>query len=145
MKLVLVSWYLVKSFPNSTILAALSTFGQNTRYWSNHQQSQSSLAMEGLIPDYKHVTDSDAPAFDVSEALVPPRDCKPAGCTNVSFDGLLEEPLLLEEDLKEGCGGQLWPAGMVLAKYLLTQHRSDLKGTMFVNSSADHCLRRLPN
>ncbi|PKY01845.1 hypothetical protein P168DRAFT_272527 [Aspergillus campestris IBT 28561] len=86
--------------------------------------------MEGLIPDYKHVTDSDAAAFDVSEALVPPRDSKPAGCTNVSFDGLLEEPLLLEEDLKEGCGGQLWPAGMVLAKYLLNQHRSDLKGTI---------------
>lgn len=101
--------------------------------------------MGDLNPDYTHATDSDA-AFDVSEALVPPRDSKPAGCTNVSFDGLLEEPLLLEEDLKEGCGGQLWPAGMVLAKYLLNRHRSDLKGTMFVNSSADHSsLRRFLN
>lgn len=101
--------------------------------------------MEDLNPDYKHATDSGTAAFDVSEALVPPRDSKPAGCTNVSFDGLLEEPLLLEEDLKEGCGGQLWPAGMVLAKYLLNQHRSNLKGTMFVNSSAEHYLRRLLN
>jgi hypothetical protein len=57
---------------------------------------------------------------------VPPRELKTAGQSHVSFDGLLQRPLLLKEDLKEGCGGQLWPAGMVLAKYLLRQNQSTL-------------------
>lgn len=71
--------------------------------------------------------------FEVSESLVPMRDLKTAEQNTVSFDGLLEEPLILKEDLKEGCGGQLWPAGMVLAKYLLRQHRSDLSNkSMYV-------------
>ena len=61
-----------------------------------------------------------------SESLVPIRDRKTAQVSSVSFDGLLENPLLLKEDLKEGCGGQLWNAGMALAKYLLRQRRSDL-------------------
>ncbi len=64
--------------------------------------------------------------FNISESLVPARETKQAGQSNVSFDGLLQRPLLLKEDLKEGCGGQLWPAGMVLAKYMLRQHRSSL-------------------
>jgi hypothetical protein len=41
--------------------------------------------------------------------------------------------LLLKEDLKDGCGGQLWPAGMALAKYLLSRHATDLSDkTMWV-------------
>lgn len=72
-------------------------------------------------------SDSDAP-FGISESLVPARELKAAGITSVSFDGLLQEPLLLKEDLKDGCGGQLWPAGMVLAKYMLREHRTDLLG-----------------
>lgn len=72
-------------------------------------------------------------SFDISESLVPARDLKTAGHTEISFDGLLKEPLIIKEDLKEGCGGQLWPAGMVLARYLLHQHRSDFNNkTMFV-------------
>ncbi|KAL4929623.1 putative methyltransferase-domain-containing protein [Aspergillus undulatus] len=70
-------------------------------------------------------TDSNDP-FYISESLVPTREIKQAGQTHVSFNGLLQQPLLLKEDLKEGCGGQLWPAGMVLAKYMLRQHRCDL-------------------
>ncbi|KAL4740147.1 putative methyltransferase-domain-containing protein [Aspergillus similis] len=65
-------------------------------------------------------------ALDISESLVPAREIKQAGQSYVSFDGLLQRPLLLKEDLKEGCGGQLWPAGMVLAKYMLRQHRFSL-------------------
>lgn len=72
-------------------------------------------------------------AIDVDESLVPVRDIKQASQSNVDFDGLLATPLLLQEDLKEGCGGQLWPAGMVLAKYLLRQHRFSLANkSMFV-------------
>ena len=57
--------------------------------------------------------------FSLDEDLIPIRPSKPAGQTSLDFSGLLDPPLLLHEDLKEGCGGQLWPAGMVLAKYIL--------------------------
>jgi hypothetical protein len=82
------------------------------------------------LPDQLTAIDD---SFDVSESLVPVRVPKSVGSTEITFDGLLEEPLILREDLKEGCGGQLWPAGMVLAGYLLRQHRSDFRSkTMFV-------------
>lgn len=91
--------------------------------------------MEGpVIP--ASISDSvlDVP-FDVSISLAPPRVNKAAATTTLDFDGLLKEPLLLKEDLKDGCGGQLWPAGMVLAQYLLRQHSTDLFGkTMWVIS-----------
>lgn len=73
------------------------------------------------------VSDSDVP-FKVSDTLAPPRVNKIAGTTTINFDGLLTDPLLLKEDLKNGCGGQLWPAGMVLSRYLLSQHTSDMSG-----------------
>lgn len=66
---------------------------------------------------------------DLIEQSIP----KSSATTSVSLDGLLPIPLKLHEDLKEGCGGMLWPAGMVLAKYMLRNHKSDLKDkTMFV-------------
>lgn len=52
---------------------------------------------------------------------------KDAKTTSIDFDGLLTAPLQLHEDLKGGCGGQLWPAGMVLSKYMLREHKDDLK------------------
>ncbi|KAF1849851.1 uncharacterized protein K460DRAFT_411659 [Cucurbitaria berberidis CBS 394.84] len=64
--------------------------------------------------------------FGVSQGLVPSAPIKSAGVSEVDFDGLLSAPLKLNEDLKNGCGGQLWPAGMVLSKYMLRKHRDDL-------------------
>ena len=72
--------------------------------------------------------------LDISEDLVPSRPPKIAGQTSVSFSGLLEPPLLLHEDLKEGCGGQLWPAGMVLAEYLLKDVKK-LRGKVMYGST----------
>jgi hypothetical protein len=63
----------------------------------------------------------------VSPDLVDLPVIKSAGIMEVDFDGLLKVPLKLREDLKEGCGGQVWPAGMVLAKYCLRRLR-DLRG-----------------
>ncbi|KAL1965166.1 hypothetical protein VTN77DRAFT_6079 [Rasamsonia byssochlamydoides] len=74
--------------------------------------------------------------FDISESLIPIRELKPPGTTSVSFDGLLKDPLVLKEDLKEGCGGQLWPAGLLLAKYMLREHHSDLLGKTIVELGA---------
>lgn len=71
--------------------------------------------------------------FAVSEDLVQSPNHKSASTLSVDFDSLLPSPLRLHEDLKEGCGGQLWPAGIVLSKYLLRKHKFDLKGkTMYV-------------
>lgn len=52
---------------------------------------------------------------------------KAASTTSVNFSNLLEPPLQLHEDLKSGCGGQLWPAGMVLAQQMLRYHKDSLK------------------
>lgn len=91
--------------------------------------SQSDSMERSISPEFN----PDAP-FNVSKTLTPPRVNKAAGTTNVTFDGLLSDPLLLKEDLKNGCGGQLWPAGMTLARYLLAQHASDMSGkTMSVS------------
>jgi len=61
------------------------------------------------------------------EDLVQLPTIKASGTSDVDFDHLLATPLKLHEDLKEGCGGQLWPAGMVLAKYMLRKHTHSLK------------------
>jgi hypothetical protein len=71
--------------------------------------------------------------FDIDEELVPVRELKQAGVMEVDFEGLLSTPLRLEEDLKKGCGGMLWPAGMVMAKYLIRQDKEMFRDkTMFV-------------
>jgi protein N-lysine methyltransferase METTL21A len=60
------------------------------------------------------------------ESLAPVRVNNTASTTALSLENLLDPPLVLHQDLKEGCGGQLWPAGMVLARYMLRHHRHDL-------------------
>ena len=59
--------------------------------------------------------------IEVSEELVNLPDYKQPNTTRIDFDGLLQPALLLHEDLSKGCGGQTWPAGMVLAKFLLRE------------------------
>ncbi|KAI0536973.1 putative methyltransferase-domain-containing protein [Xylaria digitata] len=53
---------------------------------------------------------------------------KAAGTTETDFGGLLSvgNKLRLHEDLTNGCGGQLWPAGMTLARYMLRYHGKGL-------------------
>ena len=69
----------------------------------------------------------------MGEDLTPLPEYKAATTTVLDFDGLLPEPLKLHEDLKTGCGGQLWPAGMVLAKHMLRYHKDKLeKSRMWV-------------
>ena len=79
----------------------------------------------------------------VTEDLVPSLPPNLPTTTTLDFSGLLTPPLILQTDLKEGCGGQLWPAGRVLAKYLLQCKMDELRGkTMFVRSNAFLSLRR---
>lgn len=65
--------------------------------------------------------DSGDEALHVSDDLVPIRkQLSPGRLTTTTLDGTLtKQPLKIVEDLTSGCGGQLWPAGMALAKYCI--------------------------
>lgn len=67
--------------------------------------------------------------------IVPDREIKPASTVDTNFDGLLSHSLILHEDLKDGCGGQLWPAGVNLARYML-KYQSDLRGKSIIEIGA---------
>ncbi|KAF2471657.1 uncharacterized protein BDR25DRAFT_222947 [Lindgomyces ingoldianus] len=82
------------------------------------------------------MSDNEDDMFRVSEDLIPSAVIKPAGISEVDFDGLLSPSLKLHEDKKNGCGGQLWPAGMVLSKYMLRRHRENLAGKEIVELGA---------
>jgi hypothetical protein len=70
----------------------------------------------------------------IGQDLAPLPTYKPASTTTITFSHLLSSPLQLHEDLSSGCGGQLWPAGMVLAKQMLRYHGEGLRGArMFVD------------
>lgn len=77
------------------------------------------MAVTGSAPE--------ANAFALSEDLVQSPTHKSASTRTVDFDGLLAPPLTLHEDLSEGNGGQAWPAGMILTKYLLRRKREELQ------------------
>lgn len=83
-----------------------------------------------------HPSDDDEPnPLTIGEEFIQSPNHLPATTSSIDFDGLLKPPLQLQQDLKQGCGGQSWPAGMVLAKYLLRSKRDTLKEkTMFVRS-----------
>lgn len=71
-------------------------------------------------------------SIDISEDLVPQPSAKASDLVSLPFAGLLNPPLLLQTNQTE-CGGQLWPAGMVLAEYLIREKKDTLRGkTMFV-------------
>ncbi|KAL9089829.1 MAG: hypothetical protein Q9159_002299 [Coniocarpon cinnabarinum] len=80
--------------------------------------------------------DSINEVLQLDNDLIPLADNKQAGTTSVDFDGLLAQPLRLHEDLKEGCGGQLWPAGIALAEYMLKNHKASLIGKKIVELGA---------
>ncbi|EWC45848.1 hypothetical protein DRE_04855 [Drechslerella stenobrocha 248] len=67
-----------------------------------------------------------ATEFKFPEGLVAHRENLPAGrVTATTLDGTLTKaPLQLIEDLSNGCGGQLWPAGIRLAKYFISRYRN---------------------
>ncbi|KAL7901671.1 putative methyltransferase domain-containing protein [Trichoderma sp. SZMC 28014] len=67
------------------------------------------------------------PVAGVTEDLVSLPNSKMAGDTNIDFDGLLAQSIKLHEDVRTGCGGQTWPAGMVLGKHMLRYHRARLE------------------
>ncbi len=101
----------------------------------NFHQQKILASVHNLEHSHRHFTMSNkerspSPEFSplaFGEDLAPLPKYKAAGLTAVDFSGLLGEPLKLHEDLAAGCGGQLWPAGMVLAKHMLRYHRDRLQ------------------
>ncbi|KPM44745.1 hypothetical protein AK830_g1771 [Neonectria ditissima] len=72
----------------------------------------------------------------ISEDLTPLPTLKSIGVAHVDFDGVLSQPLLLREDVRSGCGGQTWPAGMLLGKHMLRYHRDRLKSARILELGA---------
>ncbi|KAI1389550.1 putative methyltransferase-domain-containing protein [Hypoxylon trugodes] len=83
---------------------------------------------------------SPSPEFSplaIGEDLSPLPAYKAAGTASIDFGGLLgAEPLKLREDLASGCGGQTWPAGMVLGRHMLRYHRDDLRDARILELGA---------
>ncbi|KAG6294077.1 hypothetical protein E4U09_002730 [Claviceps aff. purpurea] len=72
----------------------------------------------------------------VSEDLTPLPDLKSAGNAHIDFDGQLSTPLEYHEDVRTGCGGQTWPAGLVLGKHLLRYHREKMQNARILELGA---------
>ncbi|KAI4597498.1 hypothetical protein KJ359_004200 [Pestalotiopsis sp. 9143b] len=80
-----------------------------------------------------------SPEFDpfaIGVDLAPLPEYKAAATAGFDFDGFLGQPLRLHEDLTSGCGGQTWPAGMVLAKHMLRYHQTDLRDSRILELGA---------
>lgn len=85
-----------------------------------------------IFPNPKMTPRSSSPEFfslAIGTDLAPLPIYKAATTSSVNFTGLLEPPLKLHEDLSKGCGGQLWPAGMVLAQHMLRYHKDSLRNS----------------
>ncbi|KAL1865024.1 Protein-lysine N-methyltransferase efm6 [Diaporthe australafricana] len=76
----------------------------------------------------------DPSAMGIDFAPLP--DYKLAGDTALDFGGLLSTPLRVHEDLASGCGGQTWPAGVVLARHMLRYHRDKLRDARILEIGA---------
>lgn len=72
--------------------------------------------------------------LSIGEDFISSPDHKTAGISEIDFGGSLQPPLRIYENVADGCGGQTWPAGMVLSKYLLREKQlASLRGkSMFV-------------
>ena len=86
-----------------------------------------------LNGDATAADDNNNDTFDlaISEDLVQSPAHQAAATSTLDFDGLLqpaETALKLHQDLANGNGGKAWPAGVVLAKYLLRRKRDELRG-----------------
>lgn len=80
---------------------------------------------------------ADAAGLEVSEDLICSRPLEAPTVTTTDLDGALDTPLKILENFTE-CGGRVWPAGVVLARYLLRRHADGLQEkTMSVSMQND--------
>ncbi|ANB13525.1 hypothetical protein AWJ20_1821 [Sugiyamaella lignohabitans] len=63
---------------------------------------------------------SEDPFASLSSGYVDIPEVTNLGLSDLTFDGLLHEPLKVVEDGgAAGCGGKLWPAGELLSRYMI--------------------------
>ena len=107
-----------------------------TRAWPGQVKHFPLQFSHNMAASSTHSLEETESFLSVTEDLVPSLPPNLPTTTTLDFSGLLTPPLILQTDLKEGCGGQLWPAGRVLAKYLIQCKMDGLRGkTMFVRSN----------
>ncbi|CAN6647159.1 protein-lysine N-methyltransferase Efm6p [Trichomonascus vanleenenianus] len=68
--------------------------------------------------------------------FVPIPEVKNLGDSYLTFDGLLPQPGLkiYEDGGASGCGGKLWPAGDLLARYMIRRGTDDVKNILELGS-----------
>ncbi|KAI1495076.1 putative methyltransferase-domain-containing protein [Biscogniauxia mediterranea] len=98
--------------------------------------SEVSVLAMSVVPEQSPSPELNPLALGADLEFTPLPAYKSAGTTEVDFSGLLARPLRLYEDLSNGCGGQTWPAGMVLARHMLRYHREDLHGSRILELGA---------
>lgn len=95
------------------------------------------MAMDPTLPTGARRSPSLTPPLNpvaFGEDFAPLPTLKASGNTDITFDGQLGRPLKLHEDVRTGCGGQTWPAGMVMGKHLLRYRRDELESArMYVS------------
>ncbi|KAM0287183.1 hypothetical protein ACHAQH_000497 [Verticillium albo-atrum] len=79
-----------------------------------------------LLPALGPASSPEFSPLALADDFTPLPAYKAAQTSSFDISGLLSKPLKLHEDLSSGCGGQTWPAGMVLAKHMLRYHREDM-------------------
>lgn len=73
-------------------------------------------------------------AFD--QDLAPLPEYRAASTSSVDLGGLLPTPITLHEDLKTGCGGMIWDAGVVLAKHMVRYQLDALRDARILELGA---------
>lgn len=95
-----------------------------------HQRYYSTMSMAN--PRSRSHSRSSSPQMDMfslDSSDHDDADSRPPGPSQIAIDfgGLLPAPgLLVKEDATEGCGGRVWPVGILLGRHLLRYHRNDL-------------------
>lgn len=75
------------------------------------------------------MADRDSEDFTIGEDFVASPEHQAPQTSRIYFDGVLQPGVVLHQDLANGNGGQAWPAGIALTKYLLRKKRDEMRGS----------------
>lgn len=102
----------------------VSHSGTETNPYSHTKQPNMSPSIQERTPS---PTRYENDIFALGTDLVDLPEYREAKTADLDFDGLLDPPLIVHEDLAAGCGGMVWPAGRRLAKYMLKMKKEEVQ------------------
>lgn len=102
----------------------VSHSGTETNPYSHTKQPNMSPSIQERTPS---PTRYENDIFALGTDLVDLPEYREAKTADLDFDGLLNPPLIVHEDLAAGCGGMVWPAGERLAKYMLKVKKEEVQ------------------